>query len=206
MGEQLFEIARHNLAVHGYWAVAIALLLENSGVPFPGETVLLLASFLAYSEHHLQLPYIILTAVVASTLGDNIGYLIGHHGGRPLLERYRHLFRIPVRHIDRGERLFASYGAVTVFFARFVFGMRVLAGPLAGVLKMPWQKFVMFNFLGAAVWVTVVASAGYLFGQYWNQLIHVVQQFNLFVAAFVLVGILVWWWRRRLLDRADERE
>jgi membrane-associated protein len=123
------DLLRGLLVEHGYWAVALALLLENAGLPVPGETTLLLASFLAYSEHKLHLPYIMLTAIVAATLGDNIGYLLGHHGGRPLLDRYRHIFRVPDRVVARGERLFARYGPVTIFFARFIFGMRVIAGP-----------------------------------------------------------------------------
>src|SRR5437879_12359286 len=77
MGQHLFELLREYLAHYGYWAVAAALLLENTGVPVPGETMLLLASFLAYSEHRLRLPYIILVGVCAATIGDNLGFLLG---------------------------------------------------------------------------------------------------------------------------------
>ena len=144
------------------------LFLENAGVPAPGETVLLLASFLAYSEHDLRLGWIIVVATIAATLGDNLGFALGYYGGRPLLERYQSLFRIQET-LARGEDLFARYGAVTIFFARFVFGMRIIAGPLAGVLRMPGESSV-FNFLGAGVWVTVISGAGYLFGRHWERL------------------------------------
>src|SRR5512135_2960303 len=147
MAEWLFEVLRRHFQEWGYWTVVIALLLENAGVPVPGETILLFASFLAYSEESLRLPYIILVGTVACTMGDNIGYVIGRRGGRPLLERYKHIFHIPDRTIHRGERLFARYGSVTIFFARFVFGMRIIAGPMAGVLRMPWKQFAIFNFL-----------------------------------------------------------
>ena len=152
----------------GRWRVA--LLLENAGMPVPGETILLLASFLAYSEHDLQLPWIIVVATIAATLGDNLGFALGYYGGRPLLERYQSIFRIQNKTLARGENLFARYGAATIFFARFVFGMRIIAGPMAGVLRMPWRKFLVFNFLGAAVWVTVISGAGYLFGRHWERL------------------------------------
>ncbi len=203
MGERLFEMMRGYFAVHGYWTVALALLLENSGLPVPGETALLFASFLAYSEHDLRMPYIVLTGIAAATLGDNLGYVIGHKGGRPLLDRYRHLFRIPQRHIRRGERLFARYGSVAVFFARFVFGMRVLAGPMAGVLRMPWRKFAVFNLLGATVWVTVISTIGFLFGRHWGTLVKVVKEFDIVVALLGAALIAVWLWRRTQAAKED---
>jgi len=197
MAQHVFLLLRGYLAQYGYGAVAAALLLENAGLPVPGETVLLLASFLAFSEHRLELPYVILVGVCAATLGDNIGFAVGYYGGRPLLERYRKTLRIRPVVIARGEDLFAHYGAITVFFARFVAGMRVIAGPLAGVLRMHWSKFVIFNFLGAALWVTVISSAGYFFGSHWEEVVRIVRGVNIAVlvaAAFVLAFFL---WRRR---------
>jgi membrane protein DedA with SNARE-associated domain len=72
---------------------------------------------------------------------ENFGFALGRHGGRPLIERYRHVFSIRAESLARGERLFERYGAATVFLARFLFGMRVLASLLAGALHMPWRKF-----------------------------------------------------------------
>ncbi len=198
MAEWLFEVLRQHFQEWGYWTVVIALLLENAGVPVPGETILLFASFLAYSDQSLQLPYIILAGTIACTIGDNIGYAIGHRGGRPLLERYKHIFRIPQRTIERGERLFARYGSVTIFFARFVFGMRIIAGPLAGVLRMPWKQFAVFNFLGAATWVTVISVVGFLFGSEWHQLMRIVRRINMGVLVLVAVVALVLWVRHRI--------
>ncbi len=198
MAESLFELLRRYFQEWGYWTVVIALLLENAGVPVPGETILLFASFLAYSEQELRLPYIILFGTLACTVGDNIGYAIGHRGGRPLLERYKHIFRIPQRTIERGERLFAHYGSVTIFFARFIFGMRIVAGPLAGVLRMPWKQFAVFNFLGAATWVTVISIVGFLFGSEWNQLLRILKRVNFGVLVLFLVVALVLWLRHRI--------
>src|SRR5438270_43434 len=144
MGQHLFELLREYLAHYGYWAVAAALLLENSGVPVPGETMLLLASFLAYSEHRLHLPYIILVGVFAATIGDNLGFLLGHYGGKPLLERYRKLPHV-YRTIARGESLLQRYGSFAIFIARFIAGIRIIVGPLSGVLHLPCCKFAFFN-------------------------------------------------------------
>jgi membrane-associated protein len=195
MHHTLFQWLREFVADYGYWAVALALFCENAGIPVPGETALLLASFLAYSEHRLHLGWIIAIGTGAATLGDNVGYALGHYGGRPLLDRYARVFRIAPSGLQRGEALFARYGPATVFFARFIFGLRVFAGPLAGVLRMRWRAFALFNFLGAALWVSVIASAGYLFGQHWRTLVQVMQRFNLAVL-MVALALALFLWRR----------
>jgi membrane-associated protein len=190
---------------YGYWAVGTALLLENAGIPVPGETILLLASFLAFSQHDLRLPWIIVVATLAATLGDNLGFALGYYGGRPLLVRYQSLFRVKDTTIARGEQLFAKYGAVTVFFARFVFGMRIVAGPMAGVLRMSWRRFLIFNFLGAAVWVSVISSVGYLFGRHWNRLQAGLKRFDLIAILVVLLVAAFLWWRNRDNGSARQR-
>jgi membrane protein DedA with SNARE-associated domain len=193
MGHAIFDFLRTFIADYGYWAVALALLCENAGIPVPGETTLLLASFLAYSEHKLDLIWIVVVGTCAASIGDNIGFAIGHYGGRRLLTRYQKLFRISQTSLERGEKLFARYGASTVFFARFIFGLRIFAGPLAGVLRMPWKKFAVFNFLGAAAWVTVIALVGYFFGRHWDAMEHVLGRFNLLGGIALLIVISVLW-------------
>ena len=202
MTQSILDFLRDAVVHYGYWAVATALLLENTGIPVPGETILLLASFLAYSQHELQLQWIIVIATAAATLGDNLGFTLGFYGGRRLLERYQSFFRIQKDTLAKGEHLFAHYGAVTVFFARFVFGMRIIAGPMAGVLRMPWRRFLIFNFLGALVWVTVISGAGYLFGRHWEHLEQNVKRFDLVAAVcLVLILVLLWWRSRRASGR-----
>jgi len=197
MTHHILTLLRDALVHYGYWAVAAALLLESAGLPLPGETVLLLASFLAYSQHELRFPWIILVGTVATTVGGEFGFALGRHGGRPLIERYRHVFSIRAESVARAERLFERYGSATVFLARFLFGMRVLASLLAGALHMQWRKFVLFNFLGAAVWVTAICSAGYLFGGHWGRLANDLRRFDLVVSIVVVVAALLLWWRSR---------
>lgn len=202
MTHTTYETLRSAVVHHGYWAVAGTLLLENAGIPLPGETILLLASFLAYSEHELQLSWIIVVATAVTTLGGSLGFALGYHGGRPLLDRYRTTFRIEDQTLLRGENLFARYGPLTIFFARFVFGMRILAAPLAGVLRMPWRRFLIFNFLGAAAWVTAISLAGYLFGQHWGRLQRVVKRLDIAVVIVIVLSVAYWWWRKRSQVRA----
>lgn len=197
MTHPVFDFLRGALVHYGYWAVAGALLLENAGLPLPGETVLLLASFLAYSEHELRFPLIILVGTIATTVGGQVGYALGRYGGRPLIERYSHIFHIRAEAVARGDRLFERHGAATVFLARFIFGMRVLASLIAGALHMPWRKFELFNFLGALVWVTTICSVGYLFGRHWSQLVQVVRRFDLAILILAVLGGAWWWWRSR---------
>lgn len=194
MTHHILDLLRGALVQYGYWAVAVALLLENAGVPVPGETVLLLASFLAYSERDLQLGWIVVVGTLAAAVGDNLGYAIGNCGGRPLVERYRNIFRIGDAALLRGERLFERYGSVTILFARFVFGMRVIAGPMAGALRMPWKRFAVFNLMGAALWVSAISLAGYFFGSRWGVLMHFMKRFDLALGVlFVLVAGFAWW-------------
>ena len=197
MTQSLFDLLRNAVVNYGYWAVAVALLLENAGIPVPGETVLLLASFLAFSQHELSLLWIIVVGTVAATLGDNLGFALGHYGGRPVLARYQVFFRIKDATVARGETLFARFGAVTVFLARFLFGLRIIAGPMAGVLRMHWRKFLVFNFLGALTWVTAISTVGYFFGQHWGRLERDIKRFDVVAAIVAVVALAIWWWRSR---------
>jgi membrane protein DedA with SNARE-associated domain len=207
LSHSILVLLRNAVVRYGYWAVGAALLAENAGVPVPGETILLIACFLAYSEHALRLPWIILVATIAATLGDNLGFSLGYYGGRPLLVRYQAFFKIQSKALQRGEELFARYGAVTVFFARFVFGMRIIAGPLAGVLRMPWRQFMIFNFMGAALWVSVISGAGYLFGQHWERLAMGVKRIDMLAAILlVLVAAFLWWKSRQRNNRGVSGE
>ncbi len=206
MGQYIFEALRGHFTHHGYLTVMLALLLENTGVPVPGETILLFASFLAYSQHELRLPFIIVSGIIAATLGDNAGYLIGHFGGRPLLERWKHLFHVSDAHVAHGEKFFQRHGHLAIFFARFVFGMRIIAGPLAGVLRMPWKQFVIFNFLGAALWVTVISCVGYFFGSQWQRVVHIVGRADLVIVVVVIVWAAFAIWHRRRERRAERAD
>ncbi|HKW25247.1 MAG TPA: DedA family protein [Terriglobales bacterium] len=197
MNGHILQLLEGYFGRYGYWTVAVMLLLENAGVPVPGETVLLLAGFLTFSQHHFRLPWVIAVGVAAATFGDNLGYAIGCYGGRPLLNRYRQFFHIAPAQIAQGERLFEKHGAVTVFFARFIFGMRIITGPLAGVLRMHWKKFALCNFLGALVWVTAVACAGYLFGQQWQSLVRWVGDVDILLGVIVALIIVAVVWRAR---------
>lgn len=193
------------IATYGYWAVALALLLEHAGVPVPAEGALLLASFLAYSEHRLHLGWIIVVGTCASATGGGLGYALGYHGGRPLLERFQNFFHVPPTALARGESLIERYGAFTIFFARFIFGLRIIVGPLAGVLRMRWRPFFLYNLLGSAAWVTLIAGAGFLFGRHRDRLVHVMSRANSLILLAAAALLLYFFWSRRKSRDAETK-
>jgi membrane protein DedA with SNARE-associated domain len=121
---------------YGYWTVFFGILLENAGIPLPGETILIVASVLARTKHELSIADVAVIAVLAAITGDNLGFALGRYGGRPLLDRYRHVFHIEKETVRKAESLFTRRGGMAVFFARFITGLRVVAGPMAGALRM----------------------------------------------------------------------
>jgi len=193
----ILNILREYFQKYGYWTVAFALLLENTGVPVPGETTLLFASFLAFSQHQLRLPIIIAVGIAAAITGDNAGYAVGHFGGRRLVDQYLHVLHVSRGAVEKGERFFERHGPVTIFFARFIAGLRIVAGPLAGTLRMPWRIFLLFNFLGATAWVTAIALIGYFFGSQLDRLLAVMGRANIVILAALILAAALWWWRRR---------
>lgn len=136
-----------------YLIVAAVIGVESMGVPLPGEITLVSASLLASSG--LTNPWGVATAAaVGAVLGDSVGYAIGRRGGRSMLERLGRRFprHLGPAHLARAEQMFARWGVWAVFFGRFVALLRILAGPLAGALQVPYRKFLVANALGGMVW------------------------------------------------------
>ncbi|MGH6851916.1 MAG: DedA family protein, partial [Methylocella sp.] len=142
--------------VHAYGAAAVMVILtfESLGLPVPGESVLIFASVLA-GRGELSLLFLMLAAWAGAVLGDNIGYLIGRRLGRAIILRYGAKIGINADRLNRVEAFFKRYGPVTVAFARFVNVLRQLNGIVAGTMKMEWKRFLFFNALGGALWVSV---------------------------------------------------
>lgn len=179
-------------AHYGYWAVVAFLLLENMGLPIPGETALLAGSALA-AQHRLNFEHVILVGIAASIAGDNIGYVIGRWGGRKLLHRYHTAFHIPSRLVEKAEGLIARHGAPIICIARFIAGLRMVAGPLAGMLGMRWTLFALCDLVGATVWVCTIATLGYSFGNRLPWLMHAMGHGGRILAAVGLVTLFVVW-------------
>jgi membrane protein DedA with SNARE-associated domain len=153
-------------AVAVYALVGLVIGLESLGIPLPGEIILVSAALL--SSQHADIDPVILGACASAgaIIGDSIGYAIGRKGGRPLLAWLGKKFpkHFSEGHIATAERSFEKWGMWAVFFGRFVALLRIFAGPLAGVLRMPYWKFLNANVLGGIVWAGGTTAVIYYVG------------------------------------------
>jgi membrane protein DedA with SNARE-associated domain len=175
-------------ARYGYFVVFFGVLLENAGVPVPGETILLAGAVLARLGH-LSLPWVISIAIMGAVLGDNVGFFIGRRGGRRLLERHGSLLGLTKARLDQFDAFFARHGAKTVFVARFVTGLRVVGAVLAGASTLRWGRFLVFNAAGAVAWATTFGAVGYLLGYSWETIERWIGHVG--IALLVVVGIAI---------------
>jgi len=180
------------MLVYGYWAVFFGVMLENAGVPVPGETILLIAGyFAATGEFHLG--FVMLIAATGAVVGDNIGFAIGHHYGRGILLRFGRFFFLTPKRLEYMEKYFARHGNKTILVARFITGLRVFAALLAGASKMPWRVFAFYNVAGAILWSVVITTLGYLFGQSLPLLIKWVgRSGTILLIAVLVIGVIIW--------------
>ncbi len=175
---------------YGYWTVFFGVMLENAGVPVPGETILLAAGFFA-ANGHFALAIVMLVAAVGAVLGDNIGFAIGHHYGRGFLLRFgRYFFLTPQRFARIGD-FFERHGNRTILVARFIAGLRVFAALFAGASRMPWRVFLVYNVAGAIIWAAAISTLGYLFGHSWPLLEKWVGRSGMFLFLATVVALII---------------
>ena len=175
----------------GYLAVGGLVLIEDFGVPVPGETVLILGAVYAGSGH-LNIALVVLLAFIGAMLGDNIGFAIGHFGGRPLVERYGRYVLLTRERLDKATRFFQRHGGKIIIVARFIEGLRQANGIIAGMSGMRWTRFLIFNAIGAALWVAVWASIGYLSGDHINAIYKAATTYVTYLAIVLAVLLLAY--------------
>lgn len=189
------DIIRDALLSWGYWGLAGVLLAENAGLPLPGETTLMFSAFLAHKSDDLRLYWVIAAGIGAAVIGDNLGYWAGRHWGPRLLAWLRLKFHLD-EDIAVARDQIHRHGKATIFWARYIFGLRTVAGPVAGALGMPWGEFLLFNALGAACWVSSIASIGYGSGGAFNSLASYFEKASWGIAGAVFAAGY-WLWRRQ---------
>src|ERR671929_1841186 len=141
------------IAHYGYLVVFFGVMLESTGVPLPGETILLAAGVMV-QRGHLDLGDAIVFGILGAVVGDQIGYWVGREGGRPFVLRWGRYARITPERLARAEAFFARHGGKAVFLARFFSGLRVFGALVAGTSRMRWGTFLLYNALGGATWAT----------------------------------------------------
>lgn len=177
----------------GYAAIFVIVFLGNLGLPVPEETVLTIGGYLAW-QGRLRLPTVIIVAIASAVVGDNMAYWLGRRYGQRLLNRVA--AAAPER-VERARQFVVRYGMLAVFVARFVAGLRFLAGPLAGSTGLEPARFFIANLLGAVIWVPAIVGLGYGIGYGLGERIEQLRRAAgrtefIVVAGLVLVAIAVW--------------
>lgn len=174
---------------YGYLGVGLLVMIEDFGVPLPGETVLIAAAFYA-ALGHLNIWLVGLIGFIAAIIGDNIGYLIGREGGYRLVLKFGKYVFITEDKLKRAEAFFRRYGGGIVTPARFIEGLRQLNGIIAGISEMPWPKFLGFNALGALLWVSCWSAVGYFSGNHIATFLHYEVYLTLGVLGLVVLYVV----------------
>ena len=181
---------------YGYAAIAVLVLLENVGIPVPGEAAVITGALFA-ATGRLDLAVVCLVAFAAAVIGDNLGYALGRYGGRPLVLRIGRRVGITHEHLDRVEGFFTRHGSKVVVAARFLPLLRHLNGIAAGVSQMRWRRFLLANAAGAAIWVAVWAVVGTKAGQHLEAVNTGLERSGPVVLVLLVVGITFLILRRR---------
>jgi membrane protein DedA with SNARE-associated domain len=154
----------HFIEQYGLLVVFGIIFLEVAGLPFiPGEAALITAAALA-SQGHGNIVAIIGVAIAAAILGALVGYVLGHHWGRDLLSRWSRLERVSRKGLDRSQHFFDNHGSKAVFLGRFVPVVRATLGWMAGVGRMNFFRFLVWNVAGAVAWATAIGLLAYYLG------------------------------------------
>lgn len=195
----------HLLSAYGYWVVLLFVAIESTGIPFPGETILLAAAIYAGTTHNLQIPLVIVAAAVGAILGDNVGFWVGREGGYRLLRRFGHYIHLDERKLKLGQYLFMRHGGKVVLFGRFVAVLRAWAAFLAGTNRMKWPSFLLYNATGGILWATIFGLGGYLLGDSFRRIAGPLGTVAAVLAAVIIAVSLILLWRneKRLEEEAE---
>jgi membrane protein DedA with SNARE-associated domain len=175
------------LGSYGYVIVALFLIAEGCGIPFPAETMLVTAAAVA-SHGTLSIWGVGIAAVIGGVIGGMAGYLIGAQGGLRLLRRYGKKVHIDEERLARSRRFFERRGLWAVFICRFIGWVRIIVPMLAGIAHMPLGRFAAANAAGSIVSAVAYSALGYVFGRDLPKLEH-----HLTEATIVLIGLVVLW-------------
>ncbi len=184
---------RHLIESYGYAIVVVLVLAEGVGLPLPGETALITAAAVAAQSHRLTIVGVIIASFVGATGGGVGGYWIGKTGGLGFLTKHGRWLGVTQRRIARARIFFTEHGPKAVFLARFIAILRMFAGLLAGVTKMRFGIFFLWNALGALAWSILFGALGYVFGNNLPRLEHLVGRTSLIAfIVVVIIAIIVW--------------
>jgi membrane protein DedA with SNARE-associated domain len=180
---------------YGYLAVFLGILLENLGIPLPGETITIVAGFLAGSGE-LNYWFVLACATLGAFIGGLLGYAIGKYGGWQIIVPLAKLFRIQETQLEEIKDKFSENAVKAVFFGRFIALLRIFASPMAGIAEMPLGQFLAVNFAGAAAWASVMTTIAFFVGRVVSleQLLAWVSKFAIVALAIAIAWIAIPIW------------
>ena len=196
----VLEFVTGLLLAHGYLVIIFGAALDNFGLPASGDIVLFAGGLFA-NGGQLALPLVMLSGFVGAAISDNSVYWIGRVGGRPMIYRILKMrfvhFLINEKSLERAECYFETHGGKTVFVGRFGPGLRSMTPLFAGVSRMKYYRFLPYNLSAAVVWAIAYSLVGYVFGQYWDELLAVAKSLGYGVVFLVALSLLAYFLRRR---------
>ncbi len=204
----LLDFVMSLLITHGYLVVFVGAALDNFGLPASGDIVLFAGGFFANSGR-AALPLVMLSGFLGALCSDHAIYWIGRYGGRPLITRILKVrllsFLLDAKSLGKVERYFDEHGGKTVFVGRFGPGLRSMTPLFAGVSSMKYTQFLPYNLAAVTFWSIAYTMVGYVFGQYWNELLAVAQDIGHGLVALVVLTVLFYVLRRRRKNLKKEK-
>ncbi|HEY5094029.1 MAG TPA: DedA family protein [Candidatus Eremiobacteraceae bacterium] len=185
----VLDLIRHS----GYYGITLGMTLQAIGVPLPSEVMMSFGGYLAYT-HELEFVPVIVCGTAGDTIGAVIAYIIGYYGGRPLVERFGKLVFVRERELAHAHDWIVRFGARAVFACKLLPGVRAVASLPAGVVRMPFGRFLAFTLLASTIWCTGFAYAGLALGRNWDSLDRIFGRFAILLLVLVVIGIGVWIW------------
>lgn len=188
------EVIIDFISTLGYPGIFLLMTVEGIITPIPSELIVPFAGYLA-AEGEMSLPLVIIVGAAGAAVGNSVAYFIGYRVGRPLIQRYGRYIRLDERDLMLAERWFAKYGDIGVLMGHAVPGIRSFISFPAGIGKMRFRNFIAYSTVGALIWTTVLAVAGYLLLDEWRKFASATESIDLYVAISalaVIVGYLYW--------------
>ena len=201
----LLDFVTGLLLAHGYLVIFLGAALDNFGLPASGDVVLLAGGFFAHGGQ-AALPMVMLSGFLGATVSDHAVYWIGRRGGRSLIHRILKTrvlsFMLDAKSLGRVERYFEEHGGKTVFVGRFGPGLRSMTPLFAGVSRMKYRRFLPYNLAAILIWSTVYGAVGYVFGEYWDELLAVARSAGYGLIALIVFVLAFYVYRRRRARKA----
>lgn len=197
LSHTLMSFLQSSLGEYGYWIVFLAICIESMGVPFPGETMLLIASAYAANTGELNIFGVVASAAGGAIFGDSLGYWIGREGGHRIIRKYGRYVGMTDERYAKAQEYLKKHGGKAVFFGRFVSVARTWIAVLVGAHHLNYFQFVLYNVMGGIAWASLYGTLGYVFGSNLPLLEVILKDVGRVVLLLVVIGIAVFFYMRK---------